>query len=196
MSFMRAAASKPESALPPVPVSAILGRGTRRHPQPKLVVSSPTDFHEREADRVASQVMGMPMPPAASHGGNPLNTLSPSSAVERETPAAVRDVLAEPGAPLEPTARDFMEAPPWIRFLPRAHPCGCTRVGLGTSHGRAGLCGRIGRRFRGRSVSTAQPLRSTLDCSRTHASVQQSMSGPAVSLQSRRPMLDSPWRPK
>ena len=181
MSFMRAAASKPESALPPVPVSAILGRGTRRHPQPKLVVSSPTDFHEREADRVASQVMGMPMPPAASHGGNPLNTLSPSSAVERETPAAVRDVLAEPGAPLEPTARDFMEARlgydfSRVRIHADARASDSARAMGALAYAVGSDVVFAGGAYQPHSHSGRRLIAHEL----THV-VQQSMSGPAVS---------------
>ena len=96
--------------------------------QAKLQISRPGDEYEREADRVADQVMRMPEPQlqraCPSGGGYPkCQTKQPSQEHERlqtkrvqagdtgqiAAPPIVHDLLAEPGQPLDPATRGFME---------------------------------------------------------------------------------------
>jgi Domain of unknown function (DUF4157) len=68
--------------------------------QPKLAVGATTDPLEREADRVAEQVMRVP--------GSP--SVSGKSRVEADSaPAIVHDVLQSGGEPLDRTTRSFFE---------------------------------------------------------------------------------------
>ena len=83
-----------------------------------LPVSAPGDLHEVEAERIADAVMRQPSTrtPCACGGG-----CASCAGVSRETraaggsdataaaPAAVRDVIAGPGRPLEASARAFFE---------------------------------------------------------------------------------------
>lgn len=76
--------------------------------QRELTLGSPGDPFERQADTVADQVMGTPQPaPVGSglHRGN--GDVGASRAL---APPVVHEVLARPGRPLEPAARDAMEA--------------------------------------------------------------------------------------
>ena len=93
--------------------------------QPKLTVGVPGDAYEREADRVAGQVMRAPDPlgPLASGGrsfpaseGNAgglkhlrAKAVGEGEAVGAEAPPAAREVLRSPGRPLDATARAFFE---------------------------------------------------------------------------------------
>lgn len=84
--------------------------------QRKLVVNEPGDAYEREADRVAEQVMGLPEP---SRDGA-WKPAGPRPAVQRRlggsvgsatmaAPSAVEDVLSAPGRPLDSATRVFFE---------------------------------------------------------------------------------------
>jgi len=84
--------------------------------QPKLVVGSPNDRFEQEANRVAEQVMRMPEP---SRGGA-WTLAGARPAVQRRlgrsegqatltAPPAVEDVLSSPGRPLDTATRVFFE---------------------------------------------------------------------------------------
>jgi len=96
--------------------------------QAKLQISQPGDEYEREADRVADQVARMPESQVERAcpcgGGSPKSqTKQPSQEHERlqtkrvqasdtgqvAAPPIVHDVLAEPGQPLDPATRGFME---------------------------------------------------------------------------------------
>jgi hypothetical protein len=85
--------------------------------QTKLTISEPGDRYEQEADRIADQVMRMPIPPpgqvqpekdketavlqtATSHRG-----FTP----QLEAPSSVNDALRSPGRPLDPVTRTLME---------------------------------------------------------------------------------------
>lgn len=86
--------------------------------QPKLAINQPGDFHEREADRVADQVMGM------KAGDAPVSqqmALTPVSSVQRHeagtssgakmAPPAVSNVLSSGGGqPMDTGTRQFMES--------------------------------------------------------------------------------------
>jgi hypothetical protein len=69
---------------------------------------NPSDFYEREADRISAQVISAP--PV----GFPKNRLQPEAAKPAETidpavPAVVQEAVAGPGQSLEPATRDAME---------------------------------------------------------------------------------------
>src|SRR5262249_39956926 len=89
-------------------------------PGAHLTVSSPTDAHEREAERRAARVL--------SGGSEGLRRESPGP----ETPVIpqAHDVPGSPGWPLEPSTRTFMEA----RF---GHDFGRVRVHADTAAAEA-----------------------------------------------------------
>jgi len=78
--------------------------------QTKLKINEPGDIYEREADRIADQVLAMPAHPAVS--GAPLRIQrfvgQPTGQVDA-APASVDQALASPGRPLEPALRQDME---------------------------------------------------------------------------------------
>jgi hypothetical protein len=104
-------------------------RSLTRAIQPKLVVGRADDPLEREADRIADQVMRIPHPePAISTEPlritrkcdaceeeemtqtlRPKETAAHRASVEREAPAIVHEVLRSPGHPLDKPTRDFFE---------------------------------------------------------------------------------------
>ncbi|WP_225886916.1 DUF4157 domain-containing protein [Nodosilinea nodulosa] len=74
------------------------GQAIAPSPQTKLRVSNPGDRGEREADRIAAQVVGLPAPS------------TPHSPADSPTvPPVVYSVLSSPGQPLEPATRTAME---------------------------------------------------------------------------------------
>lgn len=83
--------------------------------QPKLAISEPGDAHEREADRVADQVMRMS--PADVSKRQKSGMMQPM--VQRraaggatglaEAPPSVSEVLNSPGQPLDPVTRAYFE---------------------------------------------------------------------------------------
>lgn len=89
--------------------------------QPKLTINQPGDKYEREADRVAEQVMRMSEPhlqrqPDVEHEDDELIQTKPL--VQRKgdnqttgeiAPPIVQKVLSLPGQPLDPATRGFME---------------------------------------------------------------------------------------
>ncbi len=89
--------------------------------QAKLRINQPGDPFEREADRVAEQVMRMPAPglPHRSKKGGEEDVFQTRSVVQRrvggdvgtqaEVPPVVHDVLRSPGRPLDPATRAFFE---------------------------------------------------------------------------------------
>ena len=96
--------------------------------QPKLTVGTPGDMFEREADRIAEQVMRMPEPQqqhaCACGGGCPkcenadqspgqthLQTkpTQTNNSAGAAAPPIVDEVLSLPGYPLDASIRDFME---------------------------------------------------------------------------------------
>src|SRR5437870_2881015 len=86
-------------------------------PAPRL--SHPAGTHEREADRLADQVMRLPsasLPHASSLGsafpdlrGERVGLDAATDARTREVPAIVRDALSSSGHPLPPAARAALE---------------------------------------------------------------------------------------
>ncbi len=88
--------------------------------QAKLMVNQPGDIYEREADRLADQVMSMsgagpgsspaPEPVAVSH--TPEVGMSRSSQGETDgvAPPLVQDVLRSPGTPLDSTTQGLMSS--------------------------------------------------------------------------------------
>ena len=78
--------------------------------QPKLIVNTPGDIYEQEADRVAEQVMATPAHPGVS-GALPHNQrYAGQASVGTDTaPASVDRVLASSGRPLDPAVRQDME---------------------------------------------------------------------------------------
>lgn len=105
----------------------------KRRLQPKLTVTPPGDRYEREADRVAEQVMRMP-DPAAENAALRIQRLSDTDTLHRqaeeeeeemlqtkrkpgraalagtEAPPLVHDVLRAPGRPLDGETKGFMES--------------------------------------------------------------------------------------
>lgn len=98
--------------------------------QTKLAVNEPADQYEKEADRVADQVMRMTEPGTvggpAERGPEQLQMKRAGSAVvgRTEAPPIVHEVLRSPGQPLDPATRAFMEP----RF---GHDFGTIRVHSG-----------------------------------------------------------------
>ncbi|HEY8699135.1 MAG TPA: DUF4157 domain-containing protein [Rhizomicrobium sp.] len=89
--------------------------------QAKLTVGQTDDPLEREADRIADQVMRMPEPRRASAGARhqpvqngsgtvQTRSLQPPNSTAVDAPPIVGDVLSSPGRPLEPKARAFFES--------------------------------------------------------------------------------------
>jgi hypothetical protein len=78
--------------------------------QTKLAVNEPGDVYEREAERVAKQVMATPAQPAVSGVPPHIQRLAARPPGQTEAaPASVDRVLASSGAPLEPPLREDME---------------------------------------------------------------------------------------
>ena len=78
--------------------------------QTKLKVNEPGDIYEREADRVADQVMATPAHPAVSGAPPRIQRFSGQSHGQMDAaPASVDQALASPGRPLEPALRQDME---------------------------------------------------------------------------------------
>jgi len=94
--------------------------------QPKLMVNTPGDVYEQEADRIADQVMAMPAHPAFSGAPPRIQRFSGQSNEQTEAaPASVDQALASPGRPLEAALRQDMEQ----RF---GHDFSSVRVHSGT----------------------------------------------------------------
>ena len=86
------------------------GKEKRSGLQAKLRVSEPGDAYEQEADRVADQVLAAPSHHAVNSTPPRIQRYSGSSTPEiNSAPASVGQVLASPGAPLEPALRQDME---------------------------------------------------------------------------------------
>ena len=88
--------------------------------QPKLTIGQPGDRYEREADRVAEQIMRMPAGSPGSLGIHPVGEIEPlqkkafaerpvSAGRVAEAAPAVDDVLRSPGHPLDAGIREAME---------------------------------------------------------------------------------------
>ena len=78
--------------------------------QTKLKVNEPGDIYEREADRIADQVMATPVHLAVSGAPPHIQRFSGQSNGQTEAaPASVDQALASPGRPLEPALRQDME---------------------------------------------------------------------------------------
>src|SRR2546428_7025585 len=74
--------------------------------QTKLKVNEPGDIFEREADRIADQVMATPAHHAISNSPPRIQRLARQSNGQMDAaPASVDQALASPGGPLEPTLR-------------------------------------------------------------------------------------------
>jgi outer membrane protein OmpA-like peptidoglycan-associated protein len=78
--------------------------------QTKLAINEPGDEYEREADRVADQVMRMPAP-SLQKKAEPrfLQRRASDAATPDGVPPIVGDVLRSPGQPLDAETRAFME---------------------------------------------------------------------------------------
>jgi len=78
--------------------------------QTKLTINTPGDKYEREADRVADEVMRMPAETGpVSLAMKPMPNQD-SGGTQWEAPPIVHDVLRSPGRPLDANERRFMEA--------------------------------------------------------------------------------------
>jgi hypothetical protein len=78
--------------------------------QTKLKVNEPGDIYEREADRIADQVLAMPVHHAVSGTPPRIQRFSGQSHGQVDAaPASVDHALASPGRPLEPELRQDME---------------------------------------------------------------------------------------
>jgi hypothetical protein len=95
--------------------------------QTKLKVNEPGDIYEREADRIADQVMATPAHSAVSGAPPRIQRFSGQSNGQMDAaPASVDQALASPGRPLEPALRQDMEQ----RF---GHDFSRVRVHLGAA---------------------------------------------------------------
>ena len=101
------------------------GKKNRRRLQAKLEVTEPGDVYEREADRIADQVMAQPAkdPDQASPRRAECSAVAPAGLIDA-APAVVDEVLATSGRPLAPGLRHDMER----RF---GHDFGRVRVHVG-----------------------------------------------------------------
>ena len=84
--------------------------------RPKLRVGEPGDFYEREADRMAEQVMRIPGPagvsgvrPQSPAGSLVQRRVSGNTAGIAKAPPIVQEVLSSPGEPLDAATRAFFE---------------------------------------------------------------------------------------
>jgi hypothetical protein len=78
--------------------------------QTKRKVNEPGDIYEREADRIANQMMATPAPPAVSGAPPRIQRFSGQSNGQMDAvPASVDHALAGPGRPLDPVLRQDME---------------------------------------------------------------------------------------
>ncbi|MGA7937014.1 MAG: DUF4157 domain-containing protein, partial [Kovacikia sp.] len=79
--------------------------------QRKLTIGASNDPLEREADRVADQVLAAPAHTAVSNAPPRIQRFTRQTAgqADMEAPASVDRVLASPGLPLDAATRDFME---------------------------------------------------------------------------------------
>jgi hypothetical protein len=78
--------------------------------QAKLRINGPDDAYEREADRVAGQVVSRPASRSAGDGPPRIQRYAPNeSGQAHAVPASVERVLAGPGRPLEPAVSQDME---------------------------------------------------------------------------------------
>src|SRR5438067_4793082 len=78
--------------------------------QTKLKVGEPGDIYEREADRIADQVMSISTPNAVSNGPLRIQRVSGRSNGQiDEAPASIDIALASSGKPLQPALRQDME---------------------------------------------------------------------------------------
>ena len=164
----RAPASELQRAIGNFSTTRLLRAG---HIQPKLTVSNPNDQYEREADRVADQVMRMPdgakvgtrgsvnsrvlhrkcacdsaEQACAACKGESVSTLqrSESNRVEPKlVPGIVHEVLRSPGQSLDSKTREFME--PRFNFDfsgVRVHSDGPAAASARSIHARAYTSGR------------------------------------------------------
>src|SRR5437763_900756 len=93
--------------------------------RPKMAVSQPGDPYEREADRVAEQVMRLPEPQLQRAGGGESSerhdvrdagehvqteSVRSDDSAESAAPPVVREALRSSGQPLDSTAREIMES--------------------------------------------------------------------------------------
>jgi len=115
--------AEPRKGLANVPVFSAFERGPDNHSgfparrmviQAKLTVGSVDDPLEAEADRVAEQVVRSPSPSLSVSCAPPQINRKWSAQAERssasaEAPAAVHNVLASPGQPLDTATRAFIE---------------------------------------------------------------------------------------
>jgi hypothetical protein len=76
--------------------------------QTNLTVNEPGDVYEREADRIADQVMATPAHPAVRGAPLPIQRLA-EQPTGQAAPSSVDQALASPGRPLEPALRQDME---------------------------------------------------------------------------------------
>jgi hypothetical protein len=76
--------------------------------QTNLTVNEPGDVYEREADRIADQVMATPAHPAVSGAPLHIQRLA-EQPTGQAAPSSVDQALASPGRPLEPALRQDME---------------------------------------------------------------------------------------
>ena len=73
-------------------------------------MNEPGDIYEREADRVADQVMATPTHPTLAARHPRIQRFSGQSHGQMDAaPASVDQALASPGRPLEPALRQDME---------------------------------------------------------------------------------------
>ena len=82
----------------------------RLGPQTKLTVSEPGDIYEREADRIADEVMAAQTHANISSAALQIQRYSePSPGQGNAAPASVAQILTSPGRPMEPALRQDME---------------------------------------------------------------------------------------
>ena len=84
--------------------------------QPKLVVNTPGDIYEQQADEVSEQVLRMPKPelrqteePGDGHDRLLTKRVGSGDSAQTEMPPIIREVLRSPGQPIDQATRSFME---------------------------------------------------------------------------------------
>ena len=85
------------------------GKTKRFSLQTKLKISKPEDVYEREADRIANQVIAAPAHPAINSESPRIQCFSGQQTGQADTaPASVGQALASPSRPLDPALRQDM----------------------------------------------------------------------------------------
>ena len=151
--------------------------------QAKLRIGAPSDQYEREAERVAGEVMHMAKSPVGPDA-LPVTPVgqreSNGSSSHGEAPPVVRDVLSSPGRQLDSNARDYMEQRLACDFSRvRVHTDGQAAASARALHARAYTVGHDVVFGQGQYAPTTKSGKHLLAHEMTHV-LQQENSAPSI----------------